>query len=337
MSKIQRKENRERENRVHVDGETAVSHQPNVPQQLAHQQILDNVRGGTSVRAKQAKVLQRQLGNRQYGMLNQPVQKKKNDAGLPDNLKGGIEALSGLSMDDVNVHYNSTKPAQVDAYAYAQGTDIHLASGQEKHLPHEAWHVVQQKQGRVKPTLQLQDGIPINDSHELESEATVMGKRASIMSSPPTQATVQKKSLHLSSENAIQRWPQITTASGNFTYELGVDFQSRHVAASRDDAIALARELYDPNHSEGSHSAYVTVIYGDITAVNAGTDAVPKGKYHWALTIDVAAVCMGPSGGRGANGDPGQMDDGITSVTVSGYGDGTAASPAKITHVSTSL
>jgi hypothetical protein len=24
--------------------------------------------------------------------------------------------------------------------------------GQEQHLPHEAWHVVQQKQGRVKPT-----------------------------------------------------------------------------------------------------------------------------------------------------------------------------------------
>ncbi|HAP61901.1 MAG TPA: hypothetical protein DCR93_21180, partial [Cytophagales bacterium] len=34
------------------------------------------------------------------------------------------------------------------------GTDIHLAPGQQKHLPHEAWHVVQQKQGRVKPTLQ---------------------------------------------------------------------------------------------------------------------------------------------------------------------------------------
>jgi len=50
------------------------------------------------------------------------------------------------------VHYNSDKPAQLQAHAYAQGTDIHLASGQEKHLPHEAWHVVQQKQGRVKPT-----------------------------------------------------------------------------------------------------------------------------------------------------------------------------------------
>jgi hypothetical protein len=52
-------------------------------------------------------------------------------------------------MDDVKVHSNSDKPAKINAHAYAQGTDIHPASGQEKHLPHEAWHVVQQKQGRV--------------------------------------------------------------------------------------------------------------------------------------------------------------------------------------------
>jgi hypothetical protein len=35
-------------------------------------------------------------------------------------------------MDDVKVHYNSAKPAQLNAHAYAQGTDIHIASGQEK-------------------------------------------------------------------------------------------------------------------------------------------------------------------------------------------------------------
>ena len=54
-----------------------------------------------------------------------------------------------MSMDAVRVHYNSTKPAQLNAHAYTQGTDIHVASGQERHLPHEGWHVVQQMQGRV--------------------------------------------------------------------------------------------------------------------------------------------------------------------------------------------
>lgn len=108
----------------------------------------------------------------------QPIQfAKKNETGLPDKLKAGVENLSGYRMDDVKVHYNSDKPAKVNAYAYTQGTDIHVAPGQERHLPHEAWHVVQQKEGRVKPTLQLK-GIQVNDDKGLEHEADVMGAKA---------------------------------------------------------------------------------------------------------------------------------------------------------------
>jgi hypothetical protein len=106
-----------------------------------------------------------------------PIQKKKNNTGLPDNLKSGMENISGHSLDDVKVHYNSPKPAQLNAHAYAQGQNIHLASGQEKHLPHEAWHVVQQKQGRVQPTKTVA-GAKINDNKGLEKEADVMGAKA---------------------------------------------------------------------------------------------------------------------------------------------------------------
>ncbi|MBD1848306.1 DUF4157 domain-containing protein [Cyanobacteria bacterium FACHB-63] len=102
--------------------------------------------------------------------------------GLPDRLKAGIEALSGIAMDDVKVHYNSPKPAQMKALAYTQGTNIYLAPGQEKHLPHEAWHVVQQEKGRVEPTMQTK-GIGVNDNPGLEREATVMGQKASDHSS----------------------------------------------------------------------------------------------------------------------------------------------------------
>lgn len=108
-----------------------------------------------------------------------PIQKKTNKTGLPDHLKTGIENLSGYSMDDVKVHYNSNKPAQLQAHAYAQGTNIHIASGQEKHLPHEAWHVVQQKQGRVQPTMQMKGNVNVNDNVGLEKEADVMGNEAS--------------------------------------------------------------------------------------------------------------------------------------------------------------
>ena len=102
---------------------------------------------------------------------------KPNRTGLPDNLKAGIESLSGMSMDHVRVHRNSDKPATVQAHAYAQGSDIHLAPGQDRHLPHEAWHVVQQAQGRVKPTVQLQ-GVAVNDDAGLEAEADTMGAKA---------------------------------------------------------------------------------------------------------------------------------------------------------------
>ena len=102
---------------------------------------------------------------------------KKNETGMPDHLKESIENLSGYSMDDVRVHYNSDKPATVQALAYTQGTDIHVAPGQERYLPHEAWHVAQQMSGRVEPTTEV-GGMPVNDNEDLEREADVMGARA---------------------------------------------------------------------------------------------------------------------------------------------------------------
>jgi len=108
----------------------------------------------------------------------EPLQKKANNTGLPDNLKSGIENMSGMALDQVKVHYNSARPAQLQAHAFAQGSDIHIGPGQEKHLPHEAWHVVQQMQGRVQPTMQMKEGVAVNDDAGLESEADVMGAKA---------------------------------------------------------------------------------------------------------------------------------------------------------------
>jgi Domain of unknown function (DUF4157) len=115
----------------------------------------------------------RMTGNRQV-----PLEERiPNNTGLSDRLKTGIESLSGLAMDDVKVHHNSSKPAELQAVAYTQGSEIHVAPGQEQHLPHEAWHVVQQMQGRVQPTLQAK-GVEINDDQGLEHEADVMGTKA---------------------------------------------------------------------------------------------------------------------------------------------------------------
>jgi len=112
----------------------------------------------------------------------------KSRGGLPANLKSGLEGLSGVTLDDVKVHYNSPKPSQLHAHAYTQGSEIHVAPGQEQHLPHEAWHAVQQKQGRVHATTQLQ-GVSINDDHALEREADVMGAKALQMKPGPLATT----------------------------------------------------------------------------------------------------------------------------------------------------
>ena len=117
------------------------------------------------------------------GRFSGPLQREQenaatpNQTGMPDDLKSGIESLSGVDISDVRVHYNSSRPARLNAHAYAQGSDIHLASGQEKHLPHEAWHTVQQRQGRVQPTTQM-SGEQINDDAGLEHEADIMGEKA---------------------------------------------------------------------------------------------------------------------------------------------------------------
>lgn len=136
--------------------------------------------------------LQKAVGNQaatrlmqQSGLINNaPLQKKANNTGLPDNLKAGVENLSGIDISDVTVHYNSDKPANIGALAYTQGTDIHVSPGQERHLPHEAWHVVQQAQGRVVPTIHMKPNLLINDNKHLENEADIMGSKAVQMQQP---------------------------------------------------------------------------------------------------------------------------------------------------------
>ena len=132
--------------------------------------------GSMSTQLMRSPLMQKKA--KEHEALFNPVQRQANRTGLPKNLKSGMENLSGFNLDHVKVHYNSDKPAAVQAHAYAQGSDIHLAKGQEKHLPHELGHVVQQMEGRVKPTTSV-GGLPVNDSVSLESEASRMGTKAS--------------------------------------------------------------------------------------------------------------------------------------------------------------
>lgn len=116
--------------------------------------------------------------------FNPPVQAKANKTNLPDEFKAEMEAGLGNDFSDVRVHPASSKAGQVNALAYTQGSDIHIAPGRfQPHaaqgrqlLTHELTHVVQQREGRVAPTGEV-GGMPLNDDPLLEKEAEEMAAK----------------------------------------------------------------------------------------------------------------------------------------------------------------
>ena len=91
---------------------------------------------------------------------------------------GNKGPCQGFDLSHVTVHHNSPHPAALGAKAYTDGQTIHLAKGESHHLPHEAWHVVQQQQGKVRATGRLAGGVAVNSHEGLEGEATRMGQAA---------------------------------------------------------------------------------------------------------------------------------------------------------------
>lgn len=94
---------------------------------------------------------------------------RPNLTGIPTQMKLNFEQHSGISFDDVRVHYGSDRPAQLRALAYTQGRHVYIGPGQERHLGHELGHIIQQKLGQVAPTGRV-GGLPINDDRKLEAD-----------------------------------------------------------------------------------------------------------------------------------------------------------------------
>lgn len=101
---------------------------------------------------------------------------KRNDTEIPPQLKRRVEESSGLSLDDVRVSYHSDRPARLDAYAYTQGNRVYIGPGQERHLPHELGHVVQQKRGIVRADTRHASGVKMNTDPVLERQADEIGR-----------------------------------------------------------------------------------------------------------------------------------------------------------------
>ncbi|MGD0720206.1 MAG: DUF4157 domain-containing protein [Roseiarcus sp.] len=212
--------------------------------------------------------------------------------GLPDGLKAGVEARSGLSMDDVRVHRNSPEPARVQALAYAQGTDIHLAPGQEQRLPHEAWHIVQQKQGRVAPTLQV-NGVAINDDPALEREADRNGAEA---------AAQRRADPAASADRASGRAAPVVQRKVGFEFETGIPVKSKDLIGNGYSNLGYQQAIFDANGGAWKVSAdsgameFVTRPFNENAGGRVQLDAAMTEMVAWAGGIPAAVAAAGNPG-----------------------------------------
>jgi Domain of unknown function (DUF4157) len=224
---------------------------------------------------------------------NPPAQLKGSSSGLSGDLLNGFASSTGHDLSDVKVHKNSDKPAQVGALAYAQGNDIHLASGQEQHLAHEAAHVVQQREGRVQANTQV-GGMPVNDQKHLEHEADAMGEKASQMKAAPSGDLKKGSSSGISQMKAVMQ-RKVTTAGGDFndTKYHPVDKNGAMTSVNK-DMTGVKMELdFDPGASVdaeqiGMVQSVITKVEGSrlFLSETGKKRSIPVGEHGAGIEID---------------------------------------------------
>ncbi len=246
--------------------------------------------------------LQRMMGNQAVGrLLSGPATAdvRRSSTDLPGGLRHRIERLSGVPMDDVRVHYNSPVPATVQAVAHAHGRDIHLGPGQEQSLPHEAWHVAQQKQGRVKST-GVMHGAKVNDDPGLEAEAEHMGSAASAVRSSRDRHAAGSMPLSETSQQppVLQRKKAPATDYGEFETTRFIDADGRGVEIilqfTPDPAKVDAKKIALSQAIRSTTAAGVAYAIGP----NQATKMVASGKSGAGYTIDTLEGANNPLYGQ---------------------------------------
>jgi hypothetical protein len=204
------------------------------------------------------------------------IQHSQASAGnLPMHLRGGLEYLSGMSFADVKVHYNSPKPAQLQAQAYAQNRQIHLGPKQERHLPHEAWHLVQQAQGRVS-TNNTVNGQAINDNASLEAEADRMGAMAQIAGHDHVNHSSRPEPSGPDSTAKLSQ--QMPDSAG--VAQLVKKRPHKRKKVSPNPALAIKkRNLVAPDEVKGANKIPGIKFGHRVTTVAYGQDRVLGGQY----------------------------------------------------------
>lgn len=205
---------------------------------------------------------------------------------LPETLQLKMESAMNTDFSNVEVHPNSTKAVALSAYAYTQGNQVHFAPGQYKPetangqelIGHELAHVVQQRQGRVKPNGQA-NGMAINDNYDLEQEADQWAGKANrapfgnIASS--TAAPVQMKSA-----GVVQMWnPFKKKKKPDLGNGVTLDNPTSAVANSQQTANPTTKVTFGANiGNSGSNKGF---FKGD-----TGMKGEDGGGYQQGISVD---------------------------------------------------
>lgn len=186
---------------------------------------------------------------------------KPNLTGIPTRMKLDFERRSGLPFDDVRVHYNSDKPAQIQAWAYTQGAQIYVAPGQERHLPHELGHIVQQKLEAVRPTGFIH-GLPVNDQPDLEADADRLSAGPTLSDS-----AVKKSGM---SGGVVQRKPQDYSKMPDANF---IQYALRLLDPNRDtweDGNPFSSEIVTGGSTPETDSQARSLLFLDLGRIKAG-------------------------------------------------------------------
>ena len=107
---------------------------------------------------------------KQFSFPNQEAQREPGGVPLPAAIQKEYEEKSGVPLDDVRVHYDSSIPSEFNAKAFTYGNAIYLGVGEQNSLEHEVVHTIQQKLGIVNPT-HTENSLPVNTDPKYEVDS----------------------------------------------------------------------------------------------------------------------------------------------------------------------
>ena len=180
--------------------------------------------------------------NSGIGFLEQQIQPKR-ITGLPPAVQAKMEGHFGQDLSHLQVKTNSQEATQLQAKAFARGSEVHFAPGQyqphtqegQKLIGHEVAHTVQQQRGEVSPTAEV-EGKALNNSPALEARAEQEGAKAANYRPTPIQDfSLQRGQLSAPGMRVggrmVEHTPLQRGVTGSPTYQLyrGTDFLQAQV------------------------------------------------------------------------------------------------------------